>query len=152
MYQKIDQTKFRIATPATEEQEAVDGLALDELVVRLDSGELVAVLAVGSVEPNTGNAVITARARMVNADGSTFVDAAGQVVESYYTRSADTANVDEIGGMAAFQRFMLLTVLGEDPEWPNHPLDKTVRDHSSIRTNIAAAAHAGPVANLADLL
>jgi hypothetical protein len=126
-------------------------IADGEFVVELESGEFVAVQAIGSVEPNTGNAVITARARQVMADGGIFIDAAGQTVESAYVRSADVDNVKEMGGMGTFQKLMLLTVLGEPAPWPQ-PLDKTVLDHCSIRTNIAAAAHAGVVPSLGELL
>jgi hypothetical protein len=126
-------------------------LAPDEFVVQLDDGAFVAVSALVFTEPNTGNAVIKAQARQVNGDGSEFIDGAGQTVCAAYTHSADVTCVEQIGGMEEFKRKMLLTVIGEDAQWPN-PIDKTVLDHASIRTNIAAAFHSGPVTDAASLL
>jgi hypothetical protein len=126
-------------------------LSADEFVVQLDTLQYVAVSAIASVEGNTGNTAIVARARVVLADGKPFVDAVGERAETAYPRSADTANLALIGGIEQFKKLMLLTVLGENPAWP-HTLDQTVQDHVSIRTNIASAAHAGPVTNAATLL
>lgn len=137
-YTKPDQAAFSEAGP-------------EELVVQLDSGELVAVRAIGEVDQNTGNAVIKARARAVQADGSPLLDANGHITQSEYAFSADPAGVDAMGGMTAFQKLMLLTVLGENPQWPSPPASD-ILEHASIRTNLAAAAHAGPVMGIAALL
>jgi len=126
-------------------------LEANEFVVQLDQGEFVAVSATASVEPNSGNTVMEARAIVVNADGTIYLDANGKEIKTVYTFSCDMDGINTIGGMAEFQRKMLLTVLGEDAGWPNTP-HQDVLDHASIRTNLAAADHAGPVSDILSLL
>ena len=111
-------------------------------VVTLDSGENVAVWVVSSVEPNTGNLVAQAGARVVTADGSDLLDAAGQTIESGYSFTSNPTFLASVGGPAAFQKLMLMTVMGEPANWP-HALTQDVLDHASIRTNIKAAASSG---------
>ena len=79
----------------------------------------IAVRAVTSVEPNTGNTVVDAYAVAVNADGTTWRDAVGDMARTTYDFCADAATVEAIGGIEVFRRKMLLTVLGENAEWVN---------------------------------
>jgi hypothetical protein len=141
-YKKIDQATFAA------------NLAAGEIVVQVDTGELVAVRAIGSVEPNSGNVVIDARARAVAADGTTLADTDGQPIQSSYSASLDAANLTAHGGIDGFRRNMILTVLGEPcPDWPGE-LDRhqDVLDHASIRMNLVAASHAGPAMDLGAIL
>lgn len=128
-----------------------DNLKPGEFVVQLDQGEFVAVSATGTVEPNSGNTVMEASARVVNADGSEYLDANGSPIKTHYSFSCDMDGINAIGGMVEFQKKMLLTVLGEDALWTNPP-HQDVLDHASIRTNIAAADQAGPVTNILSIL
>lgn len=139
MYTKPDQAQF------------AGNIAPGEFVVQLDTGEYIAVRAVTSVEPNTGNTVVDAYAVAVNADGTTWRDAVGDMARTTYDFCADAATVEAIGGIEVFRRKMLLTVLGENAEWVNAP-HADVLDHASIRTTLAAAANAGVVENIGDVL
>jgi hypothetical protein len=138
-YTKIDQAPFAA------------NLASGEIAVRLDTGELVAVRAVGSVEPNTGNVVINAYARAVTANGSALMDDIGQAIQSEYCASLDAANLTLHGGIDGFRKQMILTVLGEPANWP-HDRHQDVLDHASIRSNLVAASHAGTAMDLSALL
>lgn len=128
------------------------GLQSGETTVTLDSGDLVAVAASCSVEGNSGNPTVACTARVINADGSDKLDAVGQPMHSawcYTSFPAEVANLgsgDSTAGMAVLQKCCLLAVLGEDtsPMWAD-PIHFTALQDASIRTNIASAAHAGPV-------
>lgn len=122
-----------------------------EFVVHLDSGEFVAVKANGHVAPQTGNCIIHAAARVVTADGSSLLDADGNPIASEYNCNFDAANLAAVGGISGFRKLMLLTVLGENPAWPN-ALDADVLAHANIRPNIASASVAGPVSGIGSLL
>jgi hypothetical protein len=122
-----------------------------EYVVQLSEGDYVAVGAVSSVEPNTGNTVMLSTARAVEADGSQKFDANGQAIVTHFNFSCDMDGINAIGGMSEFRRKMLLTVLGEDAEWPNPPATD-VLNHTSIRTSLAAAEASGPVEDIDDIL
>lgn len=126
MYTKPDQAAF------------AGNLAPGEFVVQLDSGEYIALRAVTSVEPNTGNTVVDATAVVVDAAGVTWRDAVGDMAMTSYNFCADVATVESLGGIEAFRRKMLLTVLGENAEWVNPP-HADVLDHASIRTTLTAA-------------
>lgn len=52
------------------------GLHPNETAVTLDTGDLVAVQAICSIESNTGNTSIVCAARVVNPDGTDKLDAA----------------------------------------------------------------------------
>lgn len=124
-----------------------------EFVVILDTGEAVAARAVSEVEPTTGQMVVKATARAVEADGSTRIDANGHPIATAYAFTADTDTINALGGPNGFQRKMLLTVLGEDvlAAWPN-PLPPDVLEQVSIRSTLASAAFAGPVQDPGSLL
>lgn len=116
-----------------------------ETAVTLDSGDIVAIAAICSVESASGNTVVAATARVINADGTNKLDAIGQ---SMTTAFQHTSNTDEISanGIAVVQKCCLMAVLGEStaPLWQD-PIHATALATASIRTNIASAAHAGPV-------
>lgn len=127
-------------------------LAPGETAVTLDDGSLVAVMAVSSVQDTSGNPVIAATARAINADGTDKPDALGQPVRAawrYTSFAAEVANLghgDATAGMAALQKACLMAVLGEDtaPMWQD-PIHYTTLQEASIRTHLASAAHAGQV-------
>lgn len=128
------------------------GLQANETAVTLDTGDLVAVQATCSVEPNSGDPVITADARVINADGTNKLDSQGQPMHSswcYGSFAAEIANLgngDAVAGMAVLQKCCLMAVLGEDtsPMWTDQ-IHAIALQNASIRTNLASAAHAGPV-------
>lgn len=133
------------------DQSLFQGLADGELVVQLDSGDLVAVRALGEVEPNTGNAVVKATARAIGPSGEARVDANGQPIATAYSFSADTGTLAALGGIDGFRRCMLLTVMGEPAGWLN-PLPDGVLEHASIRTNLASAAASGIAQDLGAII
>lgn len=122
------------------------GLQTGETAVTLDTGELVAVAAVSSVEPNTGNPAIVASARVINADGTDKLDAVGQPIKSGFSHVTNTVEIAQVGSMAAVQKCVLLAVLGEStaPLWQD-AIHQSVLENASIRTNIASSIHAGQV-------
>lgn len=128
-------------------------LAADEFVVTLDTGQSVAVHVIGSVEPTSGNPVCTAWARVVAADGTDALDAAGQPMKTGFAHTSNPTELISLGGAPALQKIMLMAVLGEStaPLWQD-PIHASVLENASIRTNIASSAHAGPVSNLGALL
>ena len=139
--------------PYTIPAQSLFRLAAHELAVQLDTGEYVAVRVEGSVEPNSGNPVVSASARVVDATGSAVCDALGQPITSGFSHCSNPTELASLGGSEALQRLAGMAVLGEStaPLWAD-PIHSTVLENASIRTNIASAAHAGPVTNLAALL
>jgi hypothetical protein len=140
-YTKPDQTAFAA------------NLSPHETVVTLDTGQNIAVWAQCGVEPNTGNPVLTANARAVNADGTDYTDAVGQTVKTCFSHTSNADEVAEVGGMAALQKIAMLAVLGEStaPLYTDPVHAQSLSDWS-IRTNLASAAHAGPVTDAGALL
>lgn len=121
-------------------------LASYETVVKLDNGRHVAVRCESIVEPNSGNPAVTVRARVVNDDGTSAVDGDGKTIESSFSHCSCAAEIDSLGGVAILQKLAIMAVLGEptDPLWQD-PIHTTMLQNASIRTNIASAAHSGPV-------
>jgi len=70
-----------------------------EFVVRLDTGDDVAISAVMSVEPNTGNANCAVAARVVNADGTSRLDAMGQPIESGWSHTTNPTELATVGSV-----------------------------------------------------
>ena len=128
------------------------GITAHEMIAQLDSGEYVAVHVDGSVT-FAGNPAIIASARVVDADGFDALDAQGVPIRSSFSHSSNHTEVAMLGGIDALRKLVVLAVLGEStaPLWAD-PIHATVLEHASIRTNIASAAHAGPVANLASIM
>lgn len=125
----------------------------NETVVTLDSGDNVAVRCESSVEPNSGNPAVAAGARVVDATGADKLDGNGQPIHSSFSHCSNPTELAQVGGAAALQKLALLAVLGEStaPLWQD-PIHASVLANASIRTNLAAAAHAGPVTDPGALL
>lgn len=138
-YTKPDQTPFTKIEP-------------NEFVVTLDTGQNVAVSVSVSVLDNSGNPALMAAARVVQADGSNELDANGDPIASAFAHTSNPTEMATLGGMPQLQTQMLLAVLGEPVTIWNDPIHATVMENASIRTNIATAAHAGPVTNPGALL
>jgi hypothetical protein len=140
-YTKPDQTPFAA------------NLATDEFVVTLDSGQTVAVRCALNVESNTGYAMLTPQARQVDGSGVTVLDANGHPIASEFGCNASPADITLAGSMGAMQKLAIMAVLGEPtaPMWED-PIHTTMLTNASIRTTIASASHAGPVASLGSLL
>ena len=128
-------------------------LAPDEFVVTLDTGENIAVRCSTTVTNNTGYAALIPQARQVDASGMTVLDANGHPIVSEFGCNASPADIALAGSMAALQKLAIMGVLGEPtaPLWDD-PIHTTMLANASIRTTIASAAHAGPVADLGALL
>ncbi|KZC23552.1 hypothetical protein RHOFW104T7_13195 [Rhodanobacter thiooxydans] len=139
-YTKPDQAPFTVLQP-------------NETVVTLDTGDNVAVRCESSVEPNSGNPAVAAFARVVDTTGADKLDGAGQPIKSAFTHCSNPTEVENVGGASALQKLAMLAVLGEStaPLWQD-PIHATVLENASIRTNITAAAHAGPVTDPGALL
>lgn len=139
-YTKPDQTPFTALQP-------------NETVVTLDTGDNVAVRCESSVEPNSGNPAVAAFARAVDATGTDKLDGAGHPIKSAFSHCSNPTELASIGGASALQKLAMMAVLGESttPLWQD-PIHATVLENASIRTNITAAAHAGPVTNPGALL
>lgn len=125
----------------------------NETVVTLDTGDNVAVRCESSVEPNSGNPAVAAWARVVDAVGADKLDGAGQPIQSSFSHCSNPTEMASVGGAAALQKVAVMAVLGEStaPLWQD-PIHASVLQNASIRTNLASAAHAGPVTDLGALL
>jgi hypothetical protein len=139
-YTKPDQTPFTALQP-------------NETVVTLDAGDTVAVRCESSVEPNSGNPAVAAWARVVDATGADRLDGMGQAIQSAFSHCSNPTELAQVGGAAQLQKLALMAVLGEStaPLWQD-AIHATVLENASIRTNITAAAHAGPVTDPGALL
>lgn len=139
-YTKPDQSRFN--------------LLAGQFIVMLDTGEYVLITQTCSVEPNSGNPVVKTEAIVVDGQfGLPNPDANGQAIKAGFAHTSCQGELDTLGGMSALQRLCIMAVLGEDttPFWK----DAAHADfllHVSIRTNLAAAAHAGPSQDLSALL
>lgn len=135
-YTKIPQTAFTKVQPG-------------EYVLKLDTDDMVAVSVIVAVEENTGNPTFAARARAVNADGSSKVDGTGSAIESGFTHTSNSTELAAMGGMQGMQKIVALAVLGEDTgSFLSDTVHQTVKDNASIRINLASAKAAGTVTNL----
>lgn len=128
------------------------GLGVNETAVTLDSGQIIAVQATCSVTANSGNPVINATARQIDASGNQVDDANGQPIQAAFSHAAVQSEITLCGSISALQKCVLMAVLGEPtaPLWTDPSAGQMLSD-ASIRTNIASAAHAGPV-NVASLI
>ena len=90
---------------------------------------------------------------MVNADGSSRIDAAGQEITSGFSHTSNPTELAALGGASVLQKLAVMAVLGEptSPLWTD-PIHASVLENASIRTNLASAAQAGPVTNLATII
>lgn len=118
----------------------------NEIAVKLDTGDFIAVGIHLSVQGNSGNGVVKATARAVNTDGSARLDANGQAIASALSHTTNIAEVTSVGGIGALEKLVAMAVLGEPtaPLWQD-PLHATMLANASIRTYLTSAANAGPV-------
>ncbi|MGH8160291.1 MAG: hypothetical protein ACREPQ_19435 [Rhodanobacter sp.] len=125
-----------------------------EFVVQLDTGDYVAVDAEMSVEPNTGNPAVMVSARAVDATGMTRNDSGTppMPIASAFSHTSNQTELAALGGVNALQLQACLAVLGETTTIWNDSVHASVMENASIRTNLASAAHAGPVTDLSTLL
>ena len=121
-------------------------LAANETAVTLDSGQIIAVRATCEVQPNSGNPVIIASARQIDAHGNAVKDPTGQPITSSFSHAGTQADITLCGSIQALQKCVLMAMLGEPtaPMWTD-PSCSIMLANASIRTAIASAAHAGPV-------
>lgn len=133
-YTKVDQSPF--AANLDESR--------NEFVVQLtDTQNYIAVSCATELEPNSGNPVFKAKARVVNGDGSALVDSMGNPVESTISHTSNAAELTAMGGANVVQTQCLLAVLGEPTTYWNDPLHATVMENASIRNTLAAVPHVG---------
>lgn len=125
----------------------------NELQVTLDTGQSVALLA-GSTRQAGGGAQVSVHARQIDASGATVLDANGHAVTSAVSHSFDAITIAS-STLPACVKDCSLLALGEPTllfgvSLP--PLNPSVVASYSIRNAISAAAHAGPVTDLATIL
>ncbi|MBS0200668.1 MAG: hypothetical protein JSR70_09480 [Proteobacteria bacterium] len=135
-------------------------LAAGEFVVTLDTGQSVAVHVCLEVEPNTGNPVVKAAARVVNADGTDYHDASGNPIKTGFGHTSSSQEMATLGGtgstqaqqVAALTKQAYLAVLGEPTQLWGDPIHTGPMQDASIRVNIASHANAGTVTNAGGIL
>lgn len=89
------------------------GAPAPEAVVKLDSGELIAVSVEEDYRDNSVDAHLCAFARWINEDGTSHEAPDGTAVETSLSAGVSTAEIHS--GAAAYRKEMLRLVLGEDP-------------------------------------
>lgn len=121
----------------------------EEVIIRLDSGEIVAVTSENTADLTGGTAII-ATARVVDAAGTPVLDAAGLPIATNLRHPYRVSDLAD--GMRALdlQRDCVRVVLGE----PTRRLfrdaaGKALREKLSIRNKLATAACAEPTGALA---
>ena len=119
----------------------VDGVPSDsiEQVVRLDTGELVAVSC--NLDRVASGVSFHAKARAIKQDGSPVIDSKGDPVETQFIHSAPIAIV-ESQGSTAIAKDCMMAVLGEATVTP---WADVLLSSASIRVSLAAAPISGPV-------
>jgi hypothetical protein len=101
------------ARAAELEDDAVGpGLYAGEIAVQLAGGDLAAVSVTAERLANGGGVALTARARAIEADGSTRLCAQDKPIETAAAHKADVTAVTR-DGVDVLSREMLLLVLGE---------------------------------------
>lgn len=117
-----------------------------ETAVTLDDGTIIAASATTHVQDTSGNPVITATARAINADGSPMVMSDGSPIVSVFPYVTNPDEIADAGGIDKVQKCVLMAVLGEPtaPLWQD-PIHATALANASIRTYLESAAAAGPV-------
>jgi len=90
---------------------------------------------------------------VVDGTGSDRLDAMGMPMLSSFIHTSNPTELGSLGGSAALQKLTVMAVLGEPttPLWGD-PIHATMMQNASIRTNLASAAQAGPVTNLATII
>ena len=140
---------YTLVHPAT-----APNLPTDEVQVTLDTGHSVAAKALAT-RISGGSVNIRVEARQINPEtGETLKDANGDPIISSASHTFDAATI-AAQTLPACTKDMILLVLGEAPLLFGAALpalDPSVVAAYSIRSAIAAAAHAGPMTNLASLL
>ena len=125
-----------------------------ELQVTLDTGQSVAVSASGT-RISGGSVTVLAHTRQIDpVSGATLLDANGHTITSSASHTFDAATI-AAQTLPACTKDLTLLVLGEPPLLFGAALpalDPSVVASYSIRNAIAAAAHAGPVTDLASVL
>ena len=118
----------------------------ETIVVKLDTGDYVAVGIHASVQGNSGHAVVKATARAVNTDGSSRLDPNGQAIASALSHTTNIDEVTSVGGIGPLEKLVAMAVLGEStaPLWQD-PIHAGMLANASIRTYLTSASHAGPV-------
>lgn len=121
--------------------EKVSGIPAEasEQVVRLDSGELVAVSC--NLDRVASGVSFHAKARAINSDGSAVLDAKGDPVVTQFIHSAPIAIVDAQGS-TVIAKDCMMAVLGEPTVTP---WADVLLSSASIRVSLAAAPISGPV-------
>jgi len=124
-----------------------------ETVVRLDSGDLVAVQCTVARAPDTNQTLFMPAARWIDAQGATQVDAGSRNVATVKTLSMSPDDVTRLGTSVVTKECLLL-VLGEaltaDPanaDLTIIPWSADIVSQCSIRNAIAAARVIAPAAS-----
>lgn len=131
------------------------GLYPDETVVKLDSGETVAVSVQRRPLPQLGMMEFRGWARVIEDDGRTRLDAFGQEIENEYAHVAAVGSIQSAGGVAnslsgedQLSREVLLAMLGERPT----VVDILVIEGAVAPADLPEGATADPAQDRAPLL
>ena len=121
--------------------EKIDGVPSEpsEQVVKLDSGDLVAVSC--NLERVASGVSFHAKARAINEDGSQVTDSKGEPVVTQFIHSAPISIVDAQGS-TVIAKDCMMAVLGEPTVTP---WADVLLSSASIRVSLAAAPISGPV-------
>ncbi len=124
-----------------------------EIVLQLDTGQLIAVRARVDVQRGSGSATLFCDARLVNADGTDKLDANGKDITSSFSHTTSKVGIDAAGGRGPMMKLCIMALLGEStgPLW-NDAVHAEFLDHANIRTTIASALTAGSVTTLGAIL
>lgn len=144
------------------------GLYTGETVVQLDTGELIALSVARKRRPNGGGMDFRGWARVIEEDGSTKLDPAGQEMELEFPHGADAGTMQSIGddAEAVISREIMLMMIGAPATMRDVPVEEgqdperapivgwaeDVRLNTSIRYAIDMAAKTTAEVDVAALL
>lgn len=98
--------------PSLPYEQVGDGLYSDETLVKLDTGEFVAVSVRADRIPTSGGTLVTAWARWCDENGKTILDPAGEEVENEHRHNFSPQDIER-DGLDELSKQVVLAVLGE---------------------------------------
>lgn len=120
-------------------------------LVQLDTGAYVLLAVHARVLPNTGSLHISGTATVTDASGAPILDANGQQTTSGFGNTLTPQQAPDSAMVQSWIKDVSLVMLGETPVNASIASSPDIGS-ASIRNAIAAAAHAGPVTDLASVL
>lgn len=120
-------------------------------LVQLDTGQYVLLGLHGRQMQNLGSLRIDGSAMLCDATGAPVLDSNGHTTSTGYGCTLAPADATSASTVQSWRQNVLLALLGEPLTLAPIQDDQNVAG-ASIRNAIAAAAHAGPVTDLASVL